>query len=81
MCLESSNLHTALTQVSLSYQPQREALQLNQLPDALFNSQLNRAEPIQALLRFDTANFMEASMIKPAYHSLEFCYASTMETD
>ena len=63
MCLESSNLHTALTQVSLSYQPQREALQLNQLPDALFNSQLNRAEPIQALLRFDTANFMEASMI------------------
>ncbi len=34
-----------------------------ELPDALFNSQLNRTEPIQALLRFDTANFMEASMI------------------
>ncbi len=63
ICLESSNLQTTLTQPNLSYQSQRNSMQLNQLPDVLFNSQLNRPEPVQALLGFNTANFLEATMI------------------
>lgn len=62
-CIESSNLYTALIQPNLTYQAQRNTLQLNQLPDALFNSQLSRAEPIQAFLEFNSGSLLESSMI------------------
>ena len=63
LCLESSTLYTALTQPNLTYQTERGALQLNQLPDALFNSQLSRPAPIQALLHFNSSSYLESSMI------------------
>lgn len=62
-CLESNNLYTALLQPNLTYQVQQKILQLSQLPDALFNSQLSRSEPIQALLRFNSGSLLESSMM------------------
>ncbi|WP_286728990.1 hypothetical protein [Acinetobacter sp. UBA1297] len=62
-CVESTNLYTALTKLTLNYQAQHGILQLNQLPDALFNTQLSRTAPIKALLQFNSQNRLEASMI------------------
>lgn len=62
-CIESSDLYTSLTHANLTYQPSRSTRLLNQLPDALFNRQLNRANPIQAQLNFNPNSHLEASMI------------------
>lgn len=80
-CIESSNLYTALIQPNLTYQAQRNTLQLNQLPDALFNSQLSRAEPIQAFFRIQLRKSFRIFHDSQISQCLEFCYPSSMASD
>ena len=62
-CSEDVDQVTYLTNSKMDYQRHRPVYKLKDLPDALFNPQIVRPTPFVGVLKFNSANMAEATML------------------